>query len=855
MSGRPLAPLRQLPDRLRALWDLYVWRVRQHAAQELMGVVGVAVGVALFFGVLLANVGVTGPSARLVHELTGTARYTLSARSSGGFEEGLIAAVRELPDVQIASPILRETATVVGPRGREPVELIGLTPTIVALEGEATRNLGAGAQLLAGGVGLPEEVARRVGARAGHPSTFPANGSANGVQLRATLGSQTIGAVARSSVAVGLLSTIQHISGVGNRVSSIFVRPAPGTDRVVREELEKIAGGRLDVTAADHETQLLQQASKPSDQSTRLFAAIGAMVGFLLALNAVLITTPERRRFTAEMRTWGFTRRYILTILAFQGTILGVVGSAIGIGVGYLLFQTVFHSTPGFLASAFLVGSQQPFQIGLVLLALACGVFAALAASIPCVLDLRSDVADAVLREPGEAGQQVTSALTSRLALAGVVLTAAISLAVTIDTSLTVVAGVLLAVATLCFVPAALSGALWLLGKLGDNLRNSALPLTAAELSAPATPPVRLHCIVALAVYGSVAVGGARHDLLRGLDQAIVQEWSAADAWVTPDENIFDADSFAAGNVYRQLAAVPAVAGVHAYQGGVLDVGDHRLWIRARAANTPAMILSSQLVAGNLALTTARLRAGGWATVSAGFASERRLSVGDSFSLPTPTGTARFAVAGITTNIGWPSGTITIDTNDYRRHWGSVDPTTLAIDFKPGVDPATGVAAVAVALHSHAGLRVQASAARIAGVERTVSESLKTLGQIATMLLVAAALAVASALSAAIWQRRAYLASLKAQGFDRLQLWRAIVLEAGVLILIGGVDGTVFGIYGHALASRWLKQSTGFPTQFSFAQLQVLSTLALVIGIALLVIMLPGLSAVQVPARESFQEQ
>ena len=99
-----------------------------------MGVVGIAVGVALFFGVLLANVGVTGPSARLVHELTGTARYTLSARSSEGFDEGLIAAVRELPDVQVASPILRETATVVGPKGREPVELIGLTPTIVTLK-------------------------------------------------------------------------------------------------------------------------------------------------------------------------------------------------------------------------------------------------------------------------------------------------------------------------------------------------------------------------------------------------------------------------------------------------------------------------------------------------------------------------------------------------------------------------------------------------------------------------------------------------------------------------------------------------------------------------------------------------
>ncbi|HEX4115564.1 MAG TPA: ABC transporter permease [Solirubrobacteraceae bacterium] len=819
-----------------------------------MGVLGIAIGVALFFGVLLTNVGVTGPSTRLVHELTGTARYTLSARSSDGFDERLVAAVGTLPDVQVASPILLETAAAVGPKGHEPVEMLGLTPTIVMLEGEATRNLGAGAQTLAGGIGLPEEVARRVGARAGRPITILAGGRATTVQLRAVLGPQTIGAVANSSIAVGLLPTVQRISGVGNRVSSILVKPAQGTGQTVREELVKVGEGRLDVTAADHETRLLQQAAKPSDQSTMLFAAIGAMVGFLLALNAALITTPERRRFTAEMRTLGFTRRYMSTILAFQATILGVVGSAIGIGIGYLLFQTVFHSTPGFLTSAFLIGSREPFQTELVLPALACGILAALAASMPCFLDIRSDVADAVLREPDEAGQQVSSMLTTRLALTGAALIAMIWLAVTISTSLTIVAGVLLAMATLCFVPATLSRALWLLDKLGENLRGSALPLAAAELSATATRSAALTCIIALAVYGSVAVGGARHDLLRGLDQAIVQEWSAADAWVTPDEDIFDTDSFDAGNSYRLVAAVPAVASVHAYQGGFLDVGDHRLWIRARPADNQAMILSSQLTTDNLALATARLREGGWATVSGGFASERHLSVGDSFALPTPTGTARFAVAGITTNIGWPSGTITINTNDYRRYWASVDPTTLAIDFKPGTSLAAGVAAVASTLHSFAGLRVQTSAARIAGVERTVNESLETLGQIATMLLVAAALAVAAALSAAIWQRRAYLASLKAQGFDRLQLWRAIVLEASVLILIGGIDGTVFGVYGHTLASRWLRQSTGFPTQFSLAQIQVLATLALVVGIALLVILLPGLSAVQVPTSESFQE-
>lgn len=840
--------------RLWALWDLYMWRIRQHPAQELMGGVGIAVGTALFFGVLLANVGITGSSAQLFHQITGSARYALSARTAEGYDENLTARVRQLPGVQIAAPILRETAIVVGPKGRAPIELIGVTPALVTLEGEATRNLGAGAQLLAGGIGLPEQLAHEVGARAGNSVTILAKGASNTVLLRAALGSQTIGAVADSPVAVGLLATVQRLGGLPGRVTSILVRPVSGAETKVREELEKVAGAQLDVTPADNEIRLLREAAKPSDQSTSLFAAIGAMVGFLLALNAVLLTTPERRRFTAEMRTLGFTRRYILAILTFQAIILGIAGSLVGIGVGYVLFQTVFHSTPGFLASAFLIGSQHTFQIPLVFAALACGVLAAITASTPCMVDLRSDVADAVLREPGEAGQQVTSRIMVRLALIGVALTAVISLAVAIFPALTVLGGVTLALSTLCFVPIALGGALWLLTRVSDNVHGSALPLTTAELTATATRSVALTCIVALAVYGSVAVGGARHDLLSGLDQAIVQEWSAADAWVTPDENIFDADSFRAGNALRLLAAVPAVADVHSYQAGFLDLGKHRLWIRARPTDNPAMILSHQLVRGNIVTATARLRSGGWATVSDGFAGEHHLSVGDSFELPTPSGRARFGVAGITTNIGWPSGTITINTNDYQHYWHITDPTTLAIDFKRGVNDEQGERAVARALRSHTALRVQTSAERIAEVERIVSDGLRTLGQISTLLLIAAALAVASALSAAIWQRRAYLASLKAQGFDRLQLWWAIVLEAAVLTLIGGLDGTVFGIYGHALASRWLKQSAGFPTQFSLAELQVLATLALVIGIALLVIMLPGFSAVQVPARESFQE-
>jgi putative ABC transport system permease protein len=128
-------------------------------------------------------------------------------------------------------------------------------------------------------------------------------------------------------------------------------------------------------------------------------------------------------------------------------------------------------------------------------------------------------------------------------------------------------------------------------------------------------------------------------------------------------------------------------------------------------------------------------------------------------------------------------------------------------------------------------------------------EGLRTLAEISTLLLIAAALAVAAALSATVWQRRRRFAAHKMQGYDTWQLWRAVVLESTVTIGVGAVVGAVIGVGGHALASRFLERTTGFPAPFALGPLQVLVTLIVVAGIALLVIALPGMLAARVSAK------
>ncbi|HYM55154.1 MAG TPA: FtsX-like permease family protein, partial [Solirubrobacteraceae bacterium] len=346
MSWRGLLKPSILGVRLSALVDLYRWRLSDHKAQELLAGTGIAIGVALFFGVLVANASLIGSASQIVHAVTGSARFQLAARSPEGFDERLASQVGGLPGVKVAAPLLRQNAEIVGPKGRESIQLIGVTASQIVLEGAATRNLGTGALLIAGGLGLPSGVGNNIGAQAGRPVTLLTGGSAHRVQVRAVLGSQAVGPVANSPVVVALLNVAQRSTGKPRRVTQVLVEPKPGAARLVEGELRRLAGGRLDVEPADHELSVLKATAKPTSQSTTLFAAISAMVGFLLALNAMLLTVPERRRFVVELRQQGFGPRQVLVVLSSQAVMLGVAASLVGVVLGDLLSRTLFHQVP-----------------------------------------------------------------------------------------------------------------------------------------------------------------------------------------------------------------------------------------------------------------------------------------------------------------------------------------------------------------------------------------------------------------------------------------------------------------------------------------------------------------------------
>ena len=145
---------------------------------------------------------------------------------------------------------------------------------------------------------------------------------------------------------------------------------------------------------------------------------------------------------------------------------------------------------------------------------------------------------------------------------------------------------------------------------------------------------------------------------------------------------------------------------------------------------------------------------------------------------------------------------------DYARAWGSTDASAYSILLTPGIAPSRGVREIERALGPQLGARrPDRPAARRA--QRALSRAaLARLTQIATLIPIAAVLAMAAAMGALVWQRRPRLAKLSSRALPRAELWRTILLESLLLLGVGCSTGAIFGIYGQQLADRVLANAS-----------------------------------------------
>jgi putative ABC transport system permease protein len=837
--------------RLRNIVVLYRVRLRAKLAHELFAIAGIAVGVALLFASQIVRTSPDSSMRQLVDGVVGTMRYELAARGPEGFPESLLAEVRRLPGVRATIPLFQVRANLTGPAGQQPVELLSTDAGDAHLGGPLLRRFSTAQLNHQQALALPLELADTVGLSSLELARMQIGGRSIRVFIGAILFESDLGALAHSRFVFAPLAYAQRLAGLPGRLTGIFLSARAGREREVQAELRGVAAGRLNVEPANSSATLFNEAAAPSNQSAELFSVIGALVGFLFAINALMLTATLRRNLVEDLRLDGYSRRMIVEVLLFDALVLGALASLLGLALGDLLSVALFSANSGYLSFAFPIDAQRVVTWQSVALAIVGGLLAAFAGML---FSLRRALLARRLLGETRQYRRVGSGAT---VLVGELLCWTITLlALVVVPGAAIVGIVSLVVSLLLALPWLLDAALRLADLAQRSFGSTAAHLAAIELRSSAnwSRTLAIAATGAAAVFGSVSVEGAQTNLQRGLDRTAHDLAAPADIWVTAAgaQNVLATDTFRTSRL-AALARLPQVRGVGLFHSGFLDDGSRRVWVMAFPAAARNPLPTSQLVRGDLASAAARVRHGGWVVLSQGLAGEHNLRIGQSFVLPAPRPIA-VRVAALSTNIGWPPGAIVMSAADYARAWPGGGASAYVVTLRKGVSPQQGRRAVRRALGGGAGLVVETRAERERRLRSTSRQALSRLTQITTLVLIAAVLAMTTAMGAMIWQRRPLLADMKVDGFHQAVLWRALLVESTLILGVGCSIGTLFGLCGQLLLSHALAVVTGFPVVMSMGAPVAIGSLLAVVGVAVAIVAVPGYLAARVRAAIVLQD-
>ena len=389
----------------------------------------------------------------------------------------------------------------------------------------------------------------------------------------------------------------------------------------------------------------------------------------------MLLTVPQRRRLIVDLRRDGYTPGAVIAVLLLDAVVLGADRHGARAAARRRASIHLFHSNPGYLSSAFALGSERVVSWQTIAIAAGGGMLAACVAVLSPLRDIlsRDPLAATTLKEDSGGSQ-------SRWLLLGGLAALALTLGILLFAPEAAIVGMVsLIAALLLLLPIPLNATLALVKRAAPAVTSVVPHIAVMELRSGQSRAVAIAATGAIAVFGAVSIQGAHGDLLKGLENAAPGHERLHRRVGLGGRELQPADDHTV-SAHRQgkLEKLPGVHSVGLYRGGLLDEGDRRIWVIAPPSDSSPLIPPTQLIEGNVAQADARLRQGGWAVVSKAIAEERHLHIGQPFTLNAPHPTT-MRLAAVSTNIGWAPGAIIISAEDYARAWESNEVSAFGV--------------------------------------------------------------------------------------------------------------------------------------------------------------------------------
>jgi putative ABC transport system permease protein len=645
------------------------------------------------------------------------------------------------------------------------------------------------------------------------------------------------------------------------KVNRIDIFVEPGADKeAVQAAVARVIGTRAEVRTPDAQRRSTQEIVS-GIQIGFLVCAAGAMiVGLFLVYNAMAVTVAERRTDIGILRSVGASRGQIIVLFATAATVLGLIGSVLGVPLGIILAEFTLHQFRTELESMFLNPDLSPTRISwmnsalAVLAGVSTSVFAAL---VPAVQAANDDPAHVVRRSL--MGSKGVWKLVHYLTCVGLMLAggAFILFREALPARVGAIGGMMLVlIGMLLSAPMLVSVLVWLVQPFVRATCPIAIRLAFDNLS---RAPGRTGVVIG-ALGAGVAMMFQTAGVGRSNEEPVVTWISQV---VQADNFIFNGNMTAANSsnspmadtVAREIRSLPGIDHVMTirysrpeYNGTIvyliaLDAAEYTRATRDRIPNGLPDLEKFLALPGTDDVL-----------VSDNFLRRHKVQVGQTLTLPGPRGPVKLRVIGTVKDYSWSRGTIFMDRKRYAELFGDNLIDICHVFLKSS---RTGAAVPDPALDAYVaekGLFVTDKDA----LRKFLSELINRVYLLAYLqqlvVGVVAALGVVTALLISVLQRKRELGLLLAVGATPAQVLLSVLAEAMLMGLFGTALGILIGLpmEWYVLKVIFVEES-GFVLDMVFPWKQALGIAGVAVFTATIAGLLPAIRAIQTRIPDALQ--
>jgi putative ABC transport system permease protein len=719
-----------------------------------------------------------------VSDLLPPGSLIVRAHTDTGVPTALADELLRVPGVSAAAPIVRHRVMV----GKEEVTVLGVDGRFLKLGGtlKPTRCGFKATDLIAGAVSgsaLEAHVGRPLDVRS-------PDGQHELVRVTAVAHCDLLNTLDGGRVLLTSLPVAASLTGRPDHVDLVAVA-GRGRDPQLAGRLRTAVADRASVQSLATLTDQARGAVAPLEQGITVVAGITLVVAGFIVFNTMSMAVNERRRQFAVLRAIGSRRRSTRRGLLVEGFLLGLIGSILGAVIGLPLGRQLLGRAPRLIVDA--VGLQPVFEPpaflvpGVVIVV----TLVAVAATLEPARQLAAVSPIEAMRGEGSTGPS-TSLDARRLGAWAVITAVAAGVAfVAVSGPFALISMLLGIAASILFVMAVgdrlVEWVATVVARLGRAGR-----LAAIDLVSDHRRTLAILLAVVIAVSSLVGFRGMIDTLQSSYTSRLVSLADPDLALQVGRSDEIPLDHRLTDRLVAAVKAVPGVATVSRRSMFLLNDGDELVMAIGIDANSRDP--STEGVDPRAVLA---MHQGKGVIVNATFARRRGLHLGDTVEIPTVTGERRLAVLGIGGYFALtPGGVLSFDFENGNRWFGRSGVSAAYVRFDRSADRRAVSAAVRSVAHHLEGDSVAVSSgdAYLGGFTARVREVPNLLNSILVSTVLAAGLAILSAVVLGLAERRRNLGVLRALGARRRTVAASLAIATVSLGIVGSALGMVVGL-------------------------------------------------------------